>query len=265
MTDLVPFGKYRGQPVEVLAADRDYTDWLMAQPWFRERYQNIYTIVINNQQPSETPEHNALQVLFLDEAYRAAFVALTFDLTTPWTRYLAEHERELEKLRGEIEKQEDWLEQAREREAQGKPDYFFHGDPAKIADGLTPMRDRLEKYSQPATMEVTTKASFEYFGADVFIRVTAHSTVGVDGQHFEFSNHVHEFAFGIEIKPSVGDDYPAVLRQMKALDRTGVGGNCRFLFLEKYTGVGASEQQFRKVFEASGKQVVFRHEVEALL
>ena len=68
MPDVVNFGKYRGQPIEILASDRGYCDWLMAQPWFRERYQNLYTVIINNyQQPSETPEHNALQALFLDE------------------------------------------------------------------------------------------------------------------------------------------------------------------------------------------------------
>jgi uncharacterized protein (DUF3820 family) len=29
--NLVPFGKYKGQPVEVLAQDREYCDWLDAQ------------------------------------------------------------------------------------------------------------------------------------------------------------------------------------------------------------------------------------------
>ena len=70
-TEIVPFGKYKGQPLEVLAQDHEYMDWLMEQDWFRSRYQNIYAIVINNfQAPSETPEHNILQAKFLDEDYR---------------------------------------------------------------------------------------------------------------------------------------------------------------------------------------------------
>jgi hypothetical protein len=70
MTNIVPFGKYRGQPVEALAADRDYCDWLMGQAWFHERYGNVYTLIANNfAEPSETPEHNALQARFLDQDF----------------------------------------------------------------------------------------------------------------------------------------------------------------------------------------------------
>jgi len=35
---VVPFGKYKGQPVEVLASDRDYSEWLLAQGWIAHRY-----------------------------------------------------------------------------------------------------------------------------------------------------------------------------------------------------------------------------------
>jgi len=31
MTNIVPFGKYKGQPVDVLAADHAYCDWLTSQ------------------------------------------------------------------------------------------------------------------------------------------------------------------------------------------------------------------------------------------
>jgi len=40
--NIVPFGKCRGQPVEALAADRDYCDWLVTERWFRERYGCLY-------------------------------------------------------------------------------------------------------------------------------------------------------------------------------------------------------------------------------
>jgi hypothetical protein len=64
--EIVPFGKYRGQPVQVLIADQDYRDWLMAQPWFRERWGNIYQTVINyGAEPQDSPEHNEMQVSFL--------------------------------------------------------------------------------------------------------------------------------------------------------------------------------------------------------
>jgi uncharacterized protein (DUF3820 family) len=36
-TSIVPFGKYKGQPVEALAQDRSYLDWLQTQNWFMAR------------------------------------------------------------------------------------------------------------------------------------------------------------------------------------------------------------------------------------
>lgn len=70
-TTIVPFGKYKGQPIETLAQDEQYLEWLSAQAWFREKYQNIYAIIINNfNTPSDTPEHNRIQVKFLDDNYR---------------------------------------------------------------------------------------------------------------------------------------------------------------------------------------------------
>jgi hypothetical protein len=33
--DIVPFGKYKGQPVEAMMADRDYCAWALSQPVLR--------------------------------------------------------------------------------------------------------------------------------------------------------------------------------------------------------------------------------------
>lgn len=68
--NLIPFGKYKGQPVEILETDPKYREWLAAQTWVKEKHQNFYNIVINNHaEPQETPEHNRLQAKFLDEAF----------------------------------------------------------------------------------------------------------------------------------------------------------------------------------------------------
>ena len=74
---LVPFGKYKGQPVEVMQMDTAYCDWLSKQSWFREQYSNVYNqVIINNfTEPTETPEHNRLQMRFLDEAFISRFVS----------------------------------------------------------------------------------------------------------------------------------------------------------------------------------------------
>lgn len=75
--ELIPFGKYKGQPLATMASDRDYCEWLLQQSWFVERFPQIHTIVVNNfGEPSETPEHNALQIRFLDDRFRAQCTAL---------------------------------------------------------------------------------------------------------------------------------------------------------------------------------------------
>jgi len=53
----------------------------------------------------------------------------------------------------------------------------------------------------------------------------------------------------IEIKPSMGDDYPSVLRQMKA-------SGCNVLYLGHYAGSGATLDQVRKMFAASGIRIL---------
>ena len=66
--EIVPFGKYKGQPVDVLTADQDYCEWLVSQPWFKSRYGNVYNILIQGGgEPQDSPEHNEMQARFLED------------------------------------------------------------------------------------------------------------------------------------------------------------------------------------------------------
>jgi uncharacterized protein (DUF3820 family) len=70
IAEIVPFGKYKGRPVEALAADEDYCEWLTAQPWFRQKYGNVYNILIQDgAEPQDSPEHNEMQARFLDDGW----------------------------------------------------------------------------------------------------------------------------------------------------------------------------------------------------
>lgn len=74
-SELIPFGKYKGQPVEVLASDPNYVEWLIQQPGFTTRNPKLYQIIINNfAEPNETPEHNAMQAKFLDTDWCRKFL-----------------------------------------------------------------------------------------------------------------------------------------------------------------------------------------------
>jgi hypothetical protein len=89
-TQIIPFGKYKGQPIEAMAQDPQYCDWLVQQPWLKDRFPNLHTIIINNfVQPSETPEHNKLQALFLKKDFLKAFDKLFVE---PWINVETEFE-----------------------------------------------------------------------------------------------------------------------------------------------------------------------------
>jgi len=83
---IVPFGKYKGQPIELMANDPQYVNWALAQESIRKRYPDFVNIIINNfQTPSETPEHNAMQVKFLDKNFASQFAITAHNITIPDT------------------------------------------------------------------------------------------------------------------------------------------------------------------------------------
>lgn len=65
---VVPFGKYKGQPIEVLFADPSYREWVLSQPWVKDRFASFHQVIINyGGEPQDSPEHNQMQASFLDD------------------------------------------------------------------------------------------------------------------------------------------------------------------------------------------------------
>src|SRR5262245_55635383 len=73
---IIPFGKYKGRLVdEVLVDDPAYLQWLAGQDWFRAKFNILHQVIINRgAEPEETPEHNAMQVKFLDDEFCLRFL-----------------------------------------------------------------------------------------------------------------------------------------------------------------------------------------------
>jgi hypothetical protein len=68
---IIPFGKYKGQPITTLLADTKYLEWCKQQD-FLKNYPIVYNIcvnqtIVNQNENSKTPEHNKMQNLFLEE------------------------------------------------------------------------------------------------------------------------------------------------------------------------------------------------------
>jgi len=320
VNNIVPFGKYRGRPVEALANDRDYCDWLMAQAWFRERYGGVYTLIVNNfAEPSETPEHNALQARFLNDALCIALLhalrwtpaAKPIDWIREWTatRITPELERDIEWSKKELAQIRGVQEQLQplkprlaplitQREAlldqiqqEGGPDlrnrgrYDFerwlehHKDHPLFAltsqireisgrDDPFTLAQVLERLEQSESIHAAAKAAQEkaaqYAECPVQPKITiARRVFETRGWDVVFTADAHDELYGVravttvalELKPSLGDDYPAVLRQMKANLRTG-GADYSTLLLDQFVAAGATLDQVRAIFAADGIRVL---------
>jgi hypothetical protein len=99
----------------------------------------------------------------------------------------------------------------------------------------------------PALMAIATRCYFEIEGIDVTLKFSS-----------DYPKHACIFEATVEIKPTVADEYPAVLRQMKR-DKS------QYLFVGEYRGVGATRDQFVATFAASGITVVWKADVDAAL
>ena len=68
--DIVPFGKYKGQPIETLLTDVEYLQWCQTNGVL-DRYPWLQVMVVSGQprEDQPTPAHNRLQERFADWEY----------------------------------------------------------------------------------------------------------------------------------------------------------------------------------------------------
>ena len=102
---------------------------------------------------------------------------------------------------------------------------------------------------KPEDCKVNRSMDFEYKGWTVCIRL----------------HRGGRYAYGsvealIKIRPSLGDDFPTILRQMKAGREDHVDHH--ILLVEQYAGSGGTLDQVRKVFRNEGFLIVTVGEIE---
>jgi uncharacterized protein (DUF3820 family) len=326
--DIVPIGKYKGQPVEVLQGDPQYVEWLMGQDWVRTKYPQLFTLIVNNfGEPTETPEHNRFQAMFLDEAFACKVYDGAYpDRRINWAKkdrndevlgpIRKEHEAikkerdeklkelkqaqeedlpELQIVRDAFRETERKLEEARKAREQfrgGQAIYdclynytscdrhnsFCHKphcipireayrDARKAADTA---REHYNHVRDAWTARNEFPAKIEQLAAKMKELAIQHNEeldkplelcslttrFEVKGADVDISPPNEAYTVRIEIKPSMGDDFPAVMRQMKA-------NHCNVLYLDAYTGAGATLEQVTKMFAASGMRVLLHKDFAA--
>jgi hypothetical protein len=78
-SETIPFGKLQGKPIQALDNDPSYALWLAQQPWFREKFSGIFAYVASKfDLDEETPEHNAMQLKWLNRALLSRMIYATY-------------------------------------------------------------------------------------------------------------------------------------------------------------------------------------------
>jgi hypothetical protein len=308
--DIVPFGKYRGQPIEVLRSDPGYVQWLLGQDWVRDRFAAIHTLIVNNfGAPAETPEHNALQAKFLDDGFCInVLAALEWEPAinyVPWAQQaqnkIGAAEQQLAKLRETLAEAEDFEEPAEDDDCgwltptleEAFPEFAQGYDPQghTSADTLEDVQANIASAIDDCLSDIDHLAEelsesrgwlgheFEVRGWDVHLWAQRDP----DDEIYDWTPDrtrriIAAWAAGIEVwaelKPALGDDYPAILRQMKANDvkpisellrRAGVTASPldgeKVLIFDRFTASGASLDQVKAIFAASGFTVLALEEI----
>jgi hypothetical protein len=287
-TSLVPFGKYRGQPIDVMLADRGYLEWVLAQPgivaMIQGKYPALFNIItVGAPATDDTPEHNKLQAMFLDPDFQYAFLEI---IVSKSIYAIAEAvARECQKrtataLQEAIlqvaERIEDWKEK---RESFAKYGTAYERALKEAEEQLTTteaLLSELHDYPSGVLEPMQPKISLEFecgYDVDFFAywpfryrqwRGFAHTkwtctsielfehwrdydseknylvnrSTGQSRSGYVFQEPV---ACRIELKPQMGDDFPAVLRQVK---RNGAN----VLVIDSFGSSNCTLDQVRAIF-----------------
>lgn len=266
MNDIIPFGKYRGQEIEqVRQRDPAYLQWLVQQGWFSEKFAPIYQLVINNFAPpsDETPAHNTLQVRFLDFDFQVAFwYASGSDDDVEWANLVQGFNKGIEHSN---------LRKAPKPYKRPTPsgnapeNFFWEAHRAEVRRKWATWRYRNKR---PRQMRSFGPAAFEDV-SDVVFKLTA--SIGWGEKAFNSFDVDVNFEVYIEIKPSMGDDYPAVLRQMKRQQqrqqeqRTLYARTIWCMLVDQFASQAVTLEQVRKIFERDNIKIVMMQDVRDYL
>lgn len=265
-TIVVPFGKYKGRTVaELIETDQNYAHWVTNQAWVAERFAELHAAILNRgAAPDDSPEHNAVQVRFLDQSFAvAAVLAAHPDALSAARAMHAESEawddrvrlntalRRVQNKKDELASSRHWLADAdpkwRERAAERIPEQEAEliALQAKVAEAETALdAARVRRFP------LKVRVQFEQRGIDVLLAIGFGDNPDFYGDRGTVAR--------IEIKPTMGDDFPSVMRQMQRL-------GCDTLVLGEYTGRAVTAPQVRQMFEANGQKLVFVRDIEAEL
>lgn len=246
----IPFGKYKGEDITKLFEDRKYLKWCQDQPWFKEKYSNIYNIVVNqtivqSSVGDKTPEHNKIQNLFLDvdlcvKLLNVSGTELKKDKDGRFYRheYCVCNECVL------CETHKKLHDRRYSQTIIGEEEYTKVN---KCGECVQCSRCKITERKGYRNIKVEFEGDFNW---DLIVNSDNYRTL-------------------IEIKPTLGDDYPNVLRKMKhqiklftKAKKCNVYVRGSILLLNNFDSINTSKENLKKIFSQSDIRVIFLDELD---
>lgn len=255
--NIVPFGKYKGQPIEVLAQDPQYVEWMVGQGWFKDKYPQFYTVIINNfSEPDETPEHNALQARFLDDEFCFRFCNLMLQHFSQKTGSVNVRGVEMLSSHPMFNHKYDTSSNVISHHRENKRDVTYSFETIKYS-----IKNILDRRFEHEAIDVILGLSYwvlaKHFYNDEYQFEHYH---GIEREFLRWYNGKStEVSFAIEIKPSLGDDYPAILRKVMSMKNVNA---MKCVVYRDFASIGATESQVRKIFFLSQVMLISFDEIE---
>jgi len=288
----VPFGKFKGEPVDLLLAHADYALWLLTAKaaLLRKSHPPLYHWLIGHfGAPDTTPEHNRLQNRFLEEDFCLQLYLHLNPGVAEKPRQYTTASAFINGWKNILSSRVGWANSCGVDAAQygggGTPDERAVKVRQKALEVLQrdidkvvlvcPKKKRSDNAGRTGTEPDAAGATqsawnpvfsaadvqFEVDGADVQFKAGGSISLYVDenpsyGREVMWNllNFSDIKHFRVEVKPFVGDDYPVILRSMTTK-------KCNVLLVEAFEADGASWEQVKKVFASRGIQVALLEDV----
>lgn len=210
------------------------------------RFPQVKTLIVNNfKEAEDTPDHNRLQGMFLDECF-CLKIGNMLITENKKREYFNEYLERFELVKNYAA---DYIEKYKLKDPNYKKEwdleysYICNLEPY---DYVEPHIEDLGFERDGADVKFTYKLENNDLihempnGESIMISDVSHDyfrNKKYYGESIIFCNWVK-----VEIKPSVGDDFPSIMRQMKS-------NECDVLFYSEYKGIGISEENMRKMMK----------------
>lgn len=257
--ETVPFGKYKNQSITKLMADTNYINWLKNQPWFENKYKDVYNIVVLNNFQNEdqpTPEHNKIQANFLEKNFCEKFAKLFINKTNCEFRSTFEPNDGMD-INLRIHKSyNNQITQITNQSISDLKQHIFGDVNFKTAKEANDYADStLTAFKQKMNNSC----------------INNHLSFWIDHNNNICLSVIHDFyvKYKIEIKPILGDDYPCVLRKMKRqiqfIRQKHCGTNPYdniILLVDKFDSKAVTKKQLINMFQHENIKVVFMKDIK---